>query len=156
MALRDIVKGLCDKTKCFFDVYTKDFIDRKLKELSEYSTEEVVVGKWINGKPIYRKVIESGQLPSVGTGRVNIGEIPIEEMIDLKAVAYHSNIDLQITIPYAYVNPTNNLYFLSIYISKVTGSNNWEIYFRTTVDMTAYTKSYTIIEYTKTTDKVEE
>lgn len=30
MALRDIVKGLCEKTKCYFDVYTKHYIDENI------------------------------------------------------------------------------------------------------------------------------
>ena len=36
MSIRNIVKGLCEKTKCFFDVYTVNYIDNNL-----YKKEEI-------------------------------------------------------------------------------------------------------------------
>lgn len=34
-------------------------LDNYLNNLNEYSTDEQVIGKWIDGKPIYRKVINT-------------------------------------------------------------------------------------------------
>lgn len=46
-----------DKT---VNTYSAKIIDELVKEV--YSTEEQVVGTWIDGKPIYRKVIETGEI----------------------------------------------------------------------------------------------
>lgn len=35
----------------------KEYADEKIEKATTYSTDEVAVGKWIDGKPIYRKVI---------------------------------------------------------------------------------------------------
>lgn len=45
-----------------------------------YSTEEQVVGKWTNGKPIYRKVVtgtvpKSDHYPTVATGITNLDKV---------------------------------------------------------------------------------
>lgn len=45
------------------NTYSCDYINK----INNYSTEEQVVGKWIDGKPIYRKVVE-GTLPSFVPG----------------------------------------------------------------------------------------
>ena len=37
------------------DGYTQEYINK----VTDYSTTEQVIGKWINGKPLYRKVIET-------------------------------------------------------------------------------------------------
>lgn len=37
-----------------------------------YSTEEQVVGTWINGKPLYRKIVEFGALPDSAGKEVNL------------------------------------------------------------------------------------
>ena len=48
------------------NVYT---LDDYLKMGSIYSTNEVVIGRWIDGKPIYRKVLSTVGLPG-GTKKV--------------------------------------------------------------------------------------
>ena len=39
--------------------------------LDVYSTEEAIIGTWIDGSPIYRKVVEYGTLGSVSSGNYN-------------------------------------------------------------------------------------
>lgn len=39
-------------------------INDSFKENNAYSTTETVIGTWIDGKPIYRKVIPTGQISS--------------------------------------------------------------------------------------------
>ena len=38
-----------------------------LKDMNVYSTEEKIVGTWIDGKPIYRKVIEAATSTNIDT-----------------------------------------------------------------------------------------
>ena len=49
------------------DLYVADSTGnnpRQITDLDIYSTSEIRVGTWINGKPLYRKVIDIGSLPS--------------------------------------------------------------------------------------------
>lgn len=55
-----------------------------------YSTDEIVVGRWINGKPIYRRVLSlttpnvTGETKSIGSFNAPIGKlIKINFMVDL-------------------------------------------------------------------------
>lgn len=53
---------------------------------NDYSTEETVCGKWIDGKPLYRKVIE-GKLAgtSVKSSKfADVAALNIERLIDLR------------------------------------------------------------------------
>lgn len=52
-----------------------EFVDNK----NNYSTEEKVIGEWIDGKPIYRK---AGRVASMGTGYVVIDPILTSSYID--------------------------------------------------------------------------
>ena len=49
-----------EKTDSSKDTYSCDYIN----ELNTYSTEEQRIGTWIDGKPLYRKTIEAGNLPN--------------------------------------------------------------------------------------------
>lgn len=61
----DKVYGVCEN-KCFVEVPTKEQFD----ELKRYSTEEIRVGTWIDGRPIYRKVVElnKSRISTLGDG----------------------------------------------------------------------------------------
>ena len=58
----------------------------------DYSTEETFTGKhWIDGKPIYRKVIEMNSVASSGTGTYDISNLNIDEVwVDLGHSFYKS------------------------------------------------------------------
>ena len=51
---------------------------------THYSTDEQIVGRWIDGKPVYQKIIES-TTSSVGawTG-IDISNLSIGEMVDFR------------------------------------------------------------------------
>ena len=49
------------------DVYSCNYVNQKAEEISaisNYSEEEQVVGTWVDGKPLYRKVINFGAFPN--------------------------------------------------------------------------------------------
>ena len=112
---------------------------------SIYSTNEVVIGRWIDGKPLYRKVIKFTDSVSVNSlftkshGISNVDLIWIEEWI------YVSSDKISYTVPlvgynanltdrhYCYANKEN------IYAYGNGGwNNNWN--------------KIVILKYTKTTD----
>lgn len=59
--------------------WVKDLLKKVLKKADRYSTDEQVIGSWINGKPIYRKVIvyNAKDLPLSTDTRINVSEFGI-------------------------------------------------------------------------------
>lgn len=79
---------------------------------NNYSTEEQVIGTWIDGKPLYRKVI-SGTFPNrVVTGMTitDAGEIEnLSELISLSSTSYVSVYNERYSLPYLSQNGHANL-----------------------------------------------
>lgn len=123
-----------------------DETKEKIENLSIYSTEEQIVGKWINNKPIYRKVVNFGTLPNTAEKSVshNINNFNFATKID--GIAYN-NDGRTFPLPALSFGISSGSITPSIYI--FADKNNITI--GTGVDRTAYS-GYVIIEYTKTTD----
>lgn len=109
--------------------------------LHEYSTEEKVVGKWIDGKAIYEKVINSGYLPNASHISINVLNLNIDSIIQLKGMSFtddklnHRPITLGTSDSNSIrIDFTNNNI-------RIFTWNNWSTY-----------NSFIIIQYTKTTD----
>ena len=104
---------------------------------NSYSTEEVKTGgTWIDGKPIYRKVVDVGTLPNATSKTVLHNIQNLDSVVNLKLIA-KDNIN-NIVCNFGGTN-------LSVYIDVtniiITSNNNFTGY-----------SGYVIIEYTKTTD----
>ena len=123
----------------------------KVYEGENYSTTtEQVVGTWIDGKPIYRIVLET-TIPECKTNGTAVNTI----------YSYDSNIDVVTSIRAIYYKE-NNYYWSSGY-TAVSGSSivSAPVYYNTTsrgIIMSNNSigwndsKAYVILEYTKTTD----
>ena len=114
-----------------------------------YSTTETVVGQWIDGKPIYRIVLET-TIPTCVTNGTAVTTI----------YSYDSNIDVVTSIRAIYYKE-NNYYWCAEY-TAVSGSSivSSPVYYNTTsrgIIMSNNSigwndsKAYVILEYTKTT-----
>lgn len=113
-----------------------DEVDEKLN----YSTEEKVVGTWIDGKPIYKKVISFGALPNDSTKSIVHNILNLKRIVKLEGFA-GSNQNLGgITLPHATLTP------VALYADSSTVS------VKTNNDATAYIETYIYVYYTKTTD----
>ena len=58
--------------------------------VNDYSTEETVVGKWIDGSPLYQKTY-TGTLPNTNVVKDNlfsIADLNMDKLIDIEATAY--------------------------------------------------------------------
>ena len=57
-----------------------------------YSTSEMIVGKWIDGKPIYRKVITTNSLVPSGSNYLNVphGINNLDKVVNIECIAYDS------------------------------------------------------------------
>ena len=127
-ALNDVKKQLENELN---DV--KEYVNNS----NSYSTNEIKTGgKWIDGKPIYRKVVDIGTLPSKGIKMVLHNIQNLNKVLEAKLVAgdgannlvcNSGSLEIQVRISRENVTVmTNNNYF-------------------------GYS-GYAILEYTKTTD----
>lgn len=116
-----------------------------LNGLLTYTTEEKIIGYWIDGKPIYRKVVNFGNLPNNTAKRVNHNISNIEMVVRLTGITQTGSETLA-------WSPLPLVYSGTEYIFNTTLScNKTEIVCRTAQDRSEFT-AYVIIEYTKTTD----
>ena len=112
----------------------------KIKSIHNYSTEEQIVGTWIDGKPIYEKVINSGYLTN-NSITIDVSHLNINDVIQLKGIAFTD--DKKQFRPITLGTSDSN----SIRIDFT--NNNVRIF--TWADWSSY-NSFIIIQYTKTTD----
>lgn len=122
---------------------------RAVKEAlgNQYSEDEQIIGTWIDGKPIYRKVVNIGTLPNSTRKEIAHGISNLGQIVNFKGTFYNSNYSAQSTLPYVASNPSPN--FFSYQIAMDIDSNN--IIVLTYYDYSVYT-AHVIIEYTKTID----
>lgn len=115
---------------------------------NNYSTDEQVIGTWIDGKPLYRKVI-SGTFPNrVVTGMTitDAGKIEnLSELISLSSTSYVSVYNERYSLPYLSQNGHANL--------LLSQSGN-DCYPYCVISLSVFTSApFTMIAvYTKTTD----
>lgn len=117
-----------------------------------YSSEETVVGKWIDGRPLYQKTIDTGAMPSTLNGTTYY-----------KAVAHNvANMDFATSVE-GFAIKTDYTVCVFPYIHARTDNSDvsgWSAYAtRSEVRIQAnanhsatYTKTYVTIKYVKTTD----
>ncbi|PJJ30520.1 hypothetical protein H171_4126 [[Clostridium] celerecrescens 18A] len=113
-----------------------------------YSTEETVCGKWIDGKPIYRKVI-SGTLAANSGNSIafaNVPELNIDRVINLYGNMVEKQ-NVQITLQTSY-NRTNGL-FAAINMVYNNTTKNIDYHFLNNEGTYSGCTAYVVIEYTK-------
>ena len=114
-----------------------------INENLSYSTTEHKTGKkWIDGKPIYRKVVECGALPNSTSKNVATGiDFTVCNVIKIEGVAKNTSTSNTDTIPIPFSN-----------VVAIGTTKTGDIAISTTENFSIYTISYVILEYTKTTD----
>lgn len=123
------------------DVFERFFkVDNSMD--NEYSTEERRIGTWIDGKPLYRKVVNFGELPNNTAKEISHNISNIDKIIRLSGYAYRPADGFFIPIPQGAYNNTACSIF----------SNSTKITITTYTDRSLFTECYIVIEYTKTTD----
>ena len=110
----------------------------------KYSTEEQVVGEWIDGKPIYQKTISCGTLPNSASKSVAHNIANIDIITNIYGVASTTNKDRSIFIPSDVV--VGSSYCIAV---EYRGAN---ILISTNFDASGFVLTYITLQYTKTTD----
>ena len=108
-----------------------------------FSTEEEIIGTWVNGNPIYRKTIKCGQLPNASTKRIAHKIINLDRVINLYGNAYRESTDTNISLPFVATTLTYNIQCFE---------ENGNVVIQTKEDRTPFKESYITLEYTKKDD----
>ena len=125
-------------------INTSDIQD--IKDAEVYSINEVNTNKiWIDGKPIYRKVVNIENLPNRAEKQVAHGIANIENII--KVYGFANDGTRTIPLPFISVEITTGSTSASVYIL----ANNTNITLGAYADRSDFS-GYAILEYTKTTD----
>ena len=126
-------------------------LEEAMQENDIYSTSEQRVGTWINGKPIYRKIIARDRLQTNNGNIIQIKDINLEEIVKLDGVVSDRNggnyICYSLNTPVDDTNSYDNSKIFTFYDrgNLVSYVGEWR----------TLTKKYDIriiLEYTKTTD----
>ena len=111
---------------------------------NNYFTTEIDTGtKWIDGKPIYRKVIDFGALPNNATKAVAHNISNLGWVVKLSGMS-RRDISTIITLPFNAVDNISKQIILRI--------SNTAVICITGSDRTDFVDTFVIVEYTKTTD----
>jgi hypothetical protein len=116
-------------------LYNNDL--RDIEDIGKYSATEHVIGTYVN-KPLYRKIIDIGQLPSsAGNKDINLGiSVPITIR---HFYGYASTGTTQIPLPFA--NDATS----TVSVMFTSGVLRIEVF----SDRSAFTEGQVVIEYTK-------
>lgn len=156
--IKSVVNGNDDLVGDLSTLNTNDksSIVRSINEVYQnnvYSTDEIVVGKWIDSKPIYRKVIEINSGLVSGENTINFSNISnLKEIVNINGNTkiQDSNRNMFWT-PLCVYHPSDNNWRLSI----MRINNNSMTYFIGAKYFETVQKILSlrlILEYTKTTD----
>ena len=118
-----------------------------LKNLNNYSTNEIRIGTWINGKPLYRKVIKNNNQECQNGTYIQTNITNFEDIINIYGL--YNSVGNEVSIPINSYVASNNYFRLafhnvgeSIGLLEVQSSNT----------SSSVRKVIIVIEYTKTTD----
>lgn len=117
------------------NAYSTEYVNNAL--VDTYSTNEIKTNKvWIDNKPIYRKVINSGSLSlSSNDTTINTNTPNIDKVIDINFI-------------YCF---TDNTWFKNWYLIQLACRQNGNVVIATSQSAT-FPETYITLEYTKTTD----
>ena len=123
--------------------YSANYVNK----FADYSTSEQVVGKWIDGKPLYRKII-TGTLTQRST-EVNVSlNASVSTIAKIEGNLLATATGQAFGINY-YLNSTSSTY-VKVYVNSASANQNTVgIYQNVTGGNVDY---FVIVEYTKTTD----
>ena len=109
----------------------------------DYSEEEKVIGRWIDGRPLYQKTVDCGLLPNNTQKQVTCEIENLKQIVSLSGIANHINRKEYKHLPYVHNYTTYNI---------LTEYRENYILINTTYDFSNY-NGHVTIRYTKTTDK---
>ena len=114
-----------------------------------YSYDEVEIGTWVDGKPIYRKVITGKLAEENGDAYVfaNVSDLNVDRLVSLYGTMTDNHDLSQITLQTSYNRTYGELAGINMYYSKINGDILY--HFLNCEGYYSGCTAYVIIEYTK-------
>ncbi len=145
------IKTTLDENSTNNDVYGGKAIFNAIKK--NYSTDEKVVGTWVDGKPIYEKTIFSS-FTNYTVGEYSFFNLPLDNVNITISIDGMVNYDSNYPVPVNYHfedSSGNNMQLIATYYHRNTSSIKTLVYMASS---TVYTNAnyFVTIRYTKTTD----
>lgn len=114
----------------------------------EYSTNEIIVGKWVDDKPLYRKtyIINGGISQGIYSVAHNINNIDVIFVNGSKSFMFNDNNKISYPFPINQYNGATSYDQVGIYV------DNTNINFLAQTSWGTLWKAYITLEYTKTND----
>ena len=120
-------------------------IANKFDKANLYSEDEQIVGRWIDGKPLYQKTVSCGALPNNGEKDIPHNISNIDVIVSKKGVGiFSSGATISLPVVYEKANDSFNTKFM---VDKTN------ISFLNNGDRSKISTTYVTIQYTKTTDE---
>lgn len=126
------------------DLHAEDSrLSSQISDIANYSTSESDTGmKWIDNKPIYRKVVNFGALPNNGTKAVAHGISNLDTVINLYGHIKSTNAGINTYLPLSVPSP------FGVQYTMLTMVDNTNVSISTGVDRTMHS-AVVVLEYTK-------
>lgn len=119
------------------DSYSCDYINNAV--LDKYSTTEKIIGTWIDGSTIYRKVVDLGVLPDTATKSVDHNISNLNFFVSITGIAIKSGVN-NLPLPFVHeTTPSNSIRIFGNDTQITIGCGN---------DRSTW-NGYAILEYTK-------
>ena len=136
------VKGYTNKDEVIILQYTKSTDSAiSIGNETDYSTDEKIIGTWIDGKPIYQKTIDCGAMPNSTLKSIPHNVSNMGLLIREFGVAYKSDYSDMVPLPSS-TSGSNTL---------CCSANTTNIKLITVTNLSQY-NAYVTIQYLKTTD----
>ena len=110
---------------------------------NDYSTDEQIIGTWINGEKLYQKTVSCGALLNATPKTINHSISNIAKVIDCHGYCYTSSYESQLSLPFVKASDISKQIGLKV--------DKTSIEIATGTDRSSYIESYVTIRYTKTT-----
>lgn len=112
---------------------------------TDYSTEEKIVGTWIDGKPVYQKTYDCGAGPNATTKSVPLGFTDYDHIYSIEGIIQSTTLKSYSVIPMVHNTTMTRQLNVAIYNNAIQLQGG-------AFDFSQYDKIYITIKYTKTTD----
>lgn len=114
-----------------------------------YSFDEVEIGTWVDGKPIYRKVITGKLAIDNGDGYLfkNVSELKIDRVTNLYGNMNDNANITQVMLQTSYNKTTGLFGAVNLFYDMTTGNINYHLF--NNKGYYSGTTAYVVIEYTK-------
>lgn len=116
------------------------------KQEENYSKQERIIGTWIDGKPLYRRVYQSSEF----LNRYYISMNNVDTIVDINGMVKRSDYDIYCKIPYRTGEASWNTSFgnINIYNNRI----ETDLLYGSSFSTTNFSSIVITVEYTKTTD----